>query len=887
MPINWEELDKELEQIKPSSGVDWTSIDKELEDVKTQPKSSVGENLINLAVNLPQTFAEPLTYPERLIQTVPESFGGKAPSAVIQNQPFFRTREEQWTPAFLRSLAGKAVGGVADVATTPLTYIIPPALKAATMNVPAQAFIKKYLPTLGKGLITKEAVKPTIKPTPAPTQPEMVGSLRPSKFPPEVRPVIEAAQPTKTPIRTFAQQRATAETLKETINIDTLKPQDILNAEARRAAGLKVIDNAKAALVSNKIEDMQAVYSQINKLNGLHSEAGRLLGSLRDPLFDMDDEAIKVIHDGLRRVIPESKESLAKFFKQVTQPGLWDKFMEYRTASLLTSPYTHERNIIGNTIGRLSKLPERIAAGNADAVRSFLLGQPRERYASEALADTFGMVRGFRPAIRSAFNALLNEDFAFSSRTREALRFGKAIPGVVGKIIRLPFRALNAMDEFFSTLNSTSSLYAQAYRQAFKEGSKDIITRTAQLVKKPSMEMLANATREALQETYRQPLGKAGRSIQSALMQSKIGKFIVPFFRTPVNLFKWTFDRSPLGLYKLATKSFYQLSPGQMMDEVGKMAVGQIITAGMAYEAVQGNITGRLSNNKAKGEALMRQGIMPYSIKIGDKYHSYRGFEPISTWLSLVANSTEQWKEKDQEPVSQQVISVLLETVKFMKDQPFLMGIKDLFNALDDPEKMGSRFLQNVATSVTVPTGVAYTARLLDPTIREPETIPEAIRARLPGLSKTIPPKLDVWGRPITKEGKLMERAINPAGAVTEKPDLVEEELLSLEKFPTKIAKKYRELPLSTDERNTITKIEGGIVKGVLDNLMRSSEYQTLNTLDREKLVDKIFRDVRTEVRKIFLDIKIQKDLQGFTNREEKIKYIQGLIEKKIIKPQS
>ena len=113
----------------------------------------------------------------------------------------------------------------------------------------------------------------------------------------------------------------------------------------RRAAALKWIENGSVALKSGKKEAMQEVHRQLKILNDVHSEAGRLLGSLRDPLFNQDDDAIKLLADGLRKVIPESKESLAKFLKDATQPGAFDMFFEFRNASLLSSVRTHEKNI--------------------------------------------------------------------------------------------------------------------------------------------------------------------------------------------------------------------------------------------------------------------------------------------------------------------------------------------------------------------------------------------------------------------------------------------------------------------------------------------------------------------------------------------------------------
>lgn len=912
MGVNWQTVDKLLEenqkQVQPTK-VDWGVIDKQIEQ-KKQPPMSLGETLGKLAT-LP---IQPLKHPEYLTQPIPQSFGGKAPSQVIQESPAFRQRPERFMPAFLRNVAGQVTGGAADIATTPLTYIIPPAMKALTANVPAQTFIRTQLPTLGKGLIQPVTAdewayqnwlkKPQISLTPqelvtkqlkqASVQ-EMAGSIRTSKFPSDVRPLLQETvdmfgkevDAQRRGVLTFNMIKQKAEGIRGKLDLKTLKPGDIVNAETNLAARLQVLDKAQQALATNSKEALMEVYDDIIKLNGLSTEAGRALSAHRIPImseFSKGSDFVSTLTSELNKINPTDTEALRKFFKVAVKPGIWDKFMEWRTAGMLTSPYTHERNIIGNIIGRMFAIPEKVSAGGADAVRSFVTGQPRERYIREAGADVVGMVRGIRPAMRSAFNALLDEDFTFSSRTGEALRFGKAIPGVAGRIIRMPFRVLNAMDEFFSSLNTTSSLYTQAYRQALQEGGKDIISRTAELIKNPSLEMLNNASKQALYETFRQPLGKGGMAIQSALIKTKVGKFVVPFFRTPVNLFKWSFDRSPLGLYKLATPQFYKLSQGKMADELGKMAFGQLISAGMAYEAWQGNITGRLSNKKPEREALMRQGIMPYSIKVGDKYYSYKGFEPVASWLGLMANIMEQVKEKNEEPTSQQVTQVALETVKFMREQPFLTGIRDLFNAMDDPERYGQQFVQNVITSSTIPTGIAWATRLQDPTYRETETIPQAIMSRIPGLSKQLQPKLDIWGRPISKEGTLLEKALNPVGGVTYKPDLVEEELLLLGKFPDKIAKKYRGIPLSIDERNIITKIEGGVTKMILDKLVQSPEYKRLDPVTREEIVDKLFRDIRTNVRKPFLKKKIIKDLQGIDNRKEKISYIQKLIEKKIIK---
>ena len=485
--------------------------------------------------------------------------------------------------------------------------------------------------------------------------------------------------------------------------------------------------------------------------------------------------------------------------------------------------------------------------------------------------------------MRNAIDAFRNENFVSSNRIHEAVKYGQAISGLKGKIIRLPFKALTAMDEFFSTLGHSASLYSQATRQVLKEGGKGFpLRRITELVKKDTAEMMVQAAKDGLKDTYRQPLGASMRALQKA-QQTNVGRFIIPFFRTPVNLFKWSVHRSPLGL----VTNWPQILKGtaeQRAEAIGRMALGQVISAGMAMEAWQGNITGRLSGDKAKREALLRQGIQPYSIKLGNKYYSYRSFEPISSWLALVANTVEIMQERGETP-SDKIVTIVAETLKMMKDQSFVRGISTLSRALDDPEKMGPRFLkESLFSTVPFSSGLRYAARMADPILREPDTIPEYMKANLPYFSKKVPPKLDVWGRPITKEGNLAQRALVPSGAMTEKPDVTEQELMSLEVFPKKVAKKYRGIKLTNYERNLITRAEGRIVKPVIDRLVKTAEYKSMQPWEQEETISRIFSDVRKAIRIPFTNKKRIQMIREAKTEEERLRLIEEFTNKTLFK---
>ena len=89
-------------------------------------------------------------------RTITESIGLDKPSKYIKGKltkpP---TTKDIDSPIYaLKELAANALGGAADIATTPATYMGGSALKALTSNIPAQVFLRKNLPHIAKGLIS-------------------------------------------------------------------------------------------------------------------------------------------------------------------------------------------------------------------------------------------------------------------------------------------------------------------------------------------------------------------------------------------------------------------------------------------------------------------------------------------------------------------------------------------------------------------------------------------------------------------------------------------------------------------------------------------------------------------------------------------------------------
>jgi hypothetical protein len=105
--------------------------------------------------------------------------------------------------------------------------------------------------------------------------------------------------------------------------------------------------------------------------------------------------------------------------------------------------------------------------------------------------------------------------------------------------------------------------------------------------------------------------------------------------------------------------------------------------------------------------------------------------------------------------------------------------LSSTLEVVTDPERHGKRWLQNYAKT-TVPTGIAQIERVIDPMMQEVDSIRDAVRSRIPGYSKTLPPRRNLWGEPIVLEGGLGPDIISPVYTSTRKYSPIDEELLRL-----------------------------------------------------------------------------------------------------------
>ena len=343
--------------------------------------------------------------------------------------------------------------------------------------------------------------------------------------------------------------------------------------------------------------------------------------------------------------------------------------------SVLSSPATHMRNIIGNTMVPLIRIPEHFLASAMEGGLSKARGT--------VMADMQGMVQGFRDGI-----FLLNNDFrtamaemggdvdrvAALRRLREArgidamhsefaqkikaddISNAKAtgLPNFMmekstrhpwgSKVARLmdtktrqaintPLAALQSEDMFFKMLTYRMEVNRRAFLDGWEKGLRgtDLDAHVARMVAKPSDDIHMASMKQSHVSTFTNDLGEVGQWTLDALNAVPGARYVVPFFKTPANIAMMAgryvpyLEKAPgIGLlYKAEAEAMANGGRAAKEIQARRIVGGGIILSGMGL-VFSGQMTGgEIVNPQFKG-TRRRLGRPEYSVKIGDTWYDYR-----------------------------------------------------------------------------------------------------------------------------------------------------------------------------------------------------------------------------------------------------------------------
>jgi len=350
-----------------------------------------------------------------------------------------------------------------------------------------------------------------------------------------------------------------------------------------------------------------------------------------------------------------------------------------------------------------------------------------------------------------------------------------------------------------------------------------------------------------------------GKVLQEATNKLPMLRLVLPFVRTPTNILKYAFERTPgiVVLREERQRLFDDLKSGDPVRR--SQAAGKIMTSlsvgGVFIDTIFNNrdyITGGGPRDEKKKAALMATGWRPYSIKIGDTYYSYQRLDPIATLLGVGADLVEVGlndpKAFDESGVERTFLAFTLSITRNATNKSYLAGIQNVTDALSDPDRYMAKFGQNF-TSSFVPNIISQMADYDTQSLREVRNIGDAFARKL-GVRSGLDKKRNLLGEEYLAEQWMGTGFINPIAMSPVKDDPVLAEMVSLNHaFRQPQPNLGGQIDMLAHENESgqtaydrqlellqSVKVKGETLRSALTRLVKSNQYQSLEPLSEPGL---------------------------------------------------
>lgn len=558
---------------------------------------------------------------------------------------------------------------------------------------------------------------------------------------------------------------------EEATAIFSSRAESVEDLATHLVAGKKVIANEASEIVDlatryrttrdpslgqELVDRMATLGDHAARVKMIQTEAARATSAGRIRVDDVQDIAARAGDDPdqLAEMIAASEGNL-KALTRIAKGKSWQRqgiemVQEYWINSLLSSPKTHLVNLTSNIVNMLITPLER----GLGAATMFDTGGMRE-----AIDHFAGLHKAMMDSLRLAKDAFIAEENILDPQqmindvtARRTFGNNGGLLGMLGQAVRLPSRFLLAEDEWAKQMTYRATVYSRAMREARNTGlrGKDAVAYAEEQLDAAFNRATGEGTDAsgislAREATFTQELGDFGQWIQQGTHKLPVLKFIAPFVRTPTNIIKQAWFRTP-GLNALSSEYRAALNssdPVARQMARGRMVTGSAIAVSAVSLAAGGQITGRGPEDPDLRQRMVDSGWRPYSIKVGDKWVDMRRLEPFSIPFATVADAVELHGGMDDMETNEIVSGIVLGFTRNVTSKTYLKGVIDMINAISDPERYGERWLQSF-TSGFVPysAGLQSWAAVVDkddPYFREIDGVLDAIRAKVPGFSEDLP----------------------------------------------------------------------------------------------------------------------------------------------------
>lgn len=467
-------------------------------------------------------------------------------------------------------------------------------------------------------------------------------------------------------------------------------------------------------------------------------------GDFNGAVFTLADDIIAMTDPGKLKAATVLNQNL---FARFSDSG-WPMMREAYVNLLLSRPLTWVRNATGNSIAASNAVLDNFAGSIFSA----------DKTGGVAFGESAYLVKGMSHAIRDGMRAFANAFDRTSGQSAGRLDYvPHRIPGVAGRIINGPSDVVRGMDEFFKTILTRASYYSEAFRDGTHKGLSgdalgDFVSRR---VNNPTDAMRENAAAFSTHGTFQDDLGTFGKAAQRLLQAGPLALYF-PFMKTPINLAKYAWNRTP-GLQFLS-HSLYQdiLEGGAKADmAIGRLTMSNLQGMFLFDLAQEGLITGSGPTDPQLRDSWLVKN-QPYSIATQHGWVPIAGTEPASTVFGLMADFSQIMNQLDEPSAGQAGMAMSFSIMKNLVDKSYwktVGDIIDLTSSVSHGHEPGT-YVQKIstnplATAITLGPLVAATAKAIDPVVRDTRSFLDILQAKIPNYSKDLPAVRDGYGHKV------------------------------------------------------------------------------------------------------------------------------------------
>jgi hypothetical protein len=506
------------------------------------------------------------------------------------------------------------------------------------------------------------------------------------------------------------------------------------------------------------------------------SSEGKLKTYLINKILNVVDDEDKILNAS-KNVDWNNKEQVTEFYRTFVKPTTGEFLDKLRYSSMLSSPNTHLINISSNWQGTGLLTPiQKTIEGTIDSFLTGLSGgkRVRTRFTGEGLAYAKGYYnkQAFTDAYQKLLDTFQNTKMNENPDVRSvSLYTGQGLKQGIEKSFDSVMLALEGMDQFFKTLTSSGLESAYKYRQA--KGIKT--TNIASKIDKEAEALLFRAPLDQPKEgILTNALGAGGMWIKNATYSKNplfriVAKMSFPFINIGTNLAKAGIEANPvLGSVNLINNK-------DTISAVSKMIMGGVVTLIGTVFAIGDRIHAWEPTDASKRKAQRAAGILPWSITIDtpngqqsvqfSKLHPLIGFQ-----LGMVAAVYQAWKDnKISEDKVELIMTAMAGTMKYIADQTYFKNLSDFSNLTNGDVTALPSLISNYPSQLVPFRALqGWITRIIDKYQRSPEAgadlltrVMQNIQSGIPGLSTSVPQRLDDYGQPIENKNRFFN-AVSP-----------------------------------------------------------------------------------------------------------------------------